>query len=88
MIDYTLLFTPLIITLIPILVALSKQIIPARYAVLYPMLATVLGPVLDYASTWLSAQPANPGRGLLMGMAAVALREIVDQLRKLPKNSC
>ena len=76
------LITPVIVALIPLLVALAKRWVPARYAVLYPVLATVLGPVLDWLSTWISAQPASPGRGVLLGMAAVALREVVDQARK------
>ena len=80
--DWTVLVTPVIVAVIPVLVALSKRLIPAKYAVFYPVLATVLGPALDYLSTWLSAAPASPGRGVLMGMAAVALREVIGQLRK------
>jgi hypothetical protein len=81
--DWTTLFTPLIVALVPILVILVKKVIPDRYAVFYPVAATVLGPILDYLSTWVTAQPASPGRGVLMGMAGVALREVIDQLRKL-----
>ena len=81
--DWTTLLTPLIVAVVPILVVLVKRVIPDRYAVFYPVAATVLGPILDYVSTWVTGQAAEPGRGVLMGMAGVALREIIDQLRKL-----
>ena len=80
--DWLTLLTPLIVALVPILVILFKQVIPARYAVFYPLIATALGPVLDYLSTYLTGLPASPGIGVLMGMAGVALRELVDQIRK------
>lgn len=81
--NWVTLLTPLIVALVPILVILAKQVIPARYAVFYPLIATALGPVLDYLSTYLTGLPASPGLGVLMGMAGVALREVVDQLRKM-----
>lgn len=81
--DWLTLLTPVIVALVPILVILFKKMIPDRYAVFYPLIATALGPVLDYLSTYLTGLAAAPGRGLLMGMAGVALREIIDQLRKL-----
>lgn len=82
--DWSTLLTPLIVAVVPIVVAIAKRWMPDRWTVLYPLLATALGPVFDYLSTWLTQQPASPGRGLLMGMAAVALREILDQARKGP----
>ena len=82
--DWSTLLTPVIVALVPVIVVLVKKVIPDKYAALYPVIATALGPVLDYASTWLSGQAASPGRGVLMGMAGVALREIVDQARKIP----
>lgn len=82
MTDWTALTTPAIIALVPLIVAAVKRWAPTRYTVLWPALATALGPLLDVASTYLTAQPASPGRGILLGMAGVALREVVDQLRK------
>ena len=82
--DWPAMLTPAIIALVPMIVALAKKWIPERFSVVLPLLATALGPSLDYLSTWLTAQPANPGRGVLMGMAGVALREIIDQARKMP----
>jgi hypothetical protein len=83
MLDWPTLLTPLIIALVPILTILSKKIVPDKYRVLIPVFAVLKGPLLDAAFTWLSQQPANPGRGVLLGMAGVALREIVDQARKI-----
>jgi hypothetical protein len=80
--EWTTLLTPLIVALVPILVILAKKIIPDKYAVFYPLIATALGPVLDWASTYLTSQAASPGRGVLLGMAGVAVREIVDQVKK------
>jgi hypothetical protein len=60
-----------------------KKIIPDRYAFVYPMIASALGPALDYLSTYATGAAVNPAKGLLMGMAAVALREMLDQLKKI-----
>lgn len=79
--DQTLL-TPIIVAVIPIVVMLAKKFIPERYTVLLPVLATVLGPAADWLSTLATGASANPVRGLLMGGAAVALREIIDQTKK------
>lgn len=82
--DWSGLVTPVIVAVIPLLVILAKKVIPDKYAAFYPLIATALGPVLEWGSTYVTQQAASPGRGLLMGMAAVALREIVDQIKKLP----
>ena len=77
------LMTPAIVIAVPLLVALLKRMIPAKWAPLYPVLAGALGPLLEYAGTYVTGQAAQPGNGLLMGMAGVALREVVDQLKKV-----
>ena len=82
--EWSTLLTPLIVALVPLLTMLGKRYLPARYKVMVLGLAVSLGPVLDYLSTWLSQQPASPGRGVLLGMAGVALREVIDQVRKGP----
>jgi len=83
-VDLGTLLTPLIVALVPLLTMLGKRYLPARYKVMVLGLAVSLGPVLDYLSTWLSQQPASPGRGVLLGMAGVARREVIDQVRKRP----
>lgn len=82
--DWTSLLTPIVMALIPALVALAKPWIPARLSVLYPVLATTLGPVADLALASLQARAADPKWGVMMGLAAIGLRELLDQARKIP----
>lgn len=77
------LMTPAIVVAVPLLVALLKRMIPAKWSPLYPVLAGALGPLLEYAGTYVTGMAAQPGNGLLMGMAGVALREVVDQFKKV-----
>ena len=77
------LMTPAIVIAVPLLVTLLKRAIPAKWSPLYPVLAGALGPLLEYAGTYVTGLTAQPGNGLLMGMAGVALREVVDQLKKV-----
>jgi hypothetical protein len=81
--DIGTLITPLIIAIIPIIVMVAKRFIPAQYSFIFPILATTLGPLADYLSTYVTGAPASPVKGLLMGGAAVALREIVDQVKQI-----
>lgn len=76
------LFLPLIIAVVPIIMAFGKKLIPVQYSALIPVVATALGPALDYGVSWLTGKAADPARGALYGMAGVALREIVDQVKK------
>lgn len=82
--DWTSLLTPLVIALIPVLVALCKPLVPARFTVLYPLLATTLGPLGDLALSYLQARAADPKWGLAMGLMAIGVRELIDQARKVP----
>lgn len=80
--DWSALLMPLIIATVPIIVIFAKKLIPAKYSVFYPVLATVLGPVLDYIAAWASSNPARPGLGVALGLAGVGLRELIDQMKK------
>jgi hypothetical protein len=75
--------TPLIVTvLIPLVMSQAKKLIPESWKPLIPTLAVALGPLADLAISWLTGKAADPALGLLYGGAAVALREIVDQVKK------
>lgn len=81
--DWASLITPAVIATVPLLTTLVKKYVPDRAKVGIPLIAVAFGPVLEAVAAGLQAQPASPGKGLLLGAAGVALREIVDQAKKL-----
>lgn len=80
--DWTSLITPAIIAAVPLIMSVVKKVIPDKAKVAIPVVAVAFGPVLDAVASGLQSQPASPGKGLLLGAAGVALREIVDQAKK------
>lgn len=81
--DWNTLFAPVVIALVPILVALLKRVIPPSQGWLYPLLATGLGALLDTVSSYASGTSLGPKWGAVLGLAGVGLREIIDQLRQV-----
>lgn len=81
-VDWNTLLTPVIVALVPVVVAIAKRWISPERKMAIVSIAIALGPLFDYASTWLSQQPASPAKGFAMGLAAVGLRELVDRARK------
>ena len=81
--DWSMLVTPAIVVLVPLLVLFIKKLIPPKAYIALPVIAAALGPGLDYLSTWLTAQAPSPGFGVAAGLAGVGLREFVDQGRQL-----
>lgn len=84
MTNWTSLLTPVVVGLIPFLVAAAKPWIPPRLTVLYPLLATTLGPLGDLALSYLQSRAADPKWGVAMGLMAIGVRELSDQARKIP----
>jgi hypothetical protein len=76
------LLTPIVLVVVPLLVAALKRAIPPGHAYLIPILATMLGAALDTLGQLVTANAITPGLGTAVGLASVGLREIVDQLRK------
>lgn len=75
---------PLIVTLVPVLVAGIKKLVgPATW--LLPLLAGLLGVLADLAAAYVMHRPVSPAWGLALGMAGVGLREAVDQLKQAAK---
>jgi hypothetical protein len=75
---------PLLITgLVPLLIALTKLALPMVPKWLPPILAPLLGLVLGYVESLLTAGNFNPLNMALYGALGVWLREVVDQLKKL-----
>ena len=82
--DWKVLLTPLIIAAVPVIVIVVKRFIPAKWSVAYPLAAAALGPALDWLVGYLADQSVGARWGVVLGLAGVGLREIVDQLRKFP----
>ena len=82
MLDWQSLMGPVVIALVPIIVALLKKLIPESMSWLFPVLATVLGAALDTLSQYTTGISRGPAAGAALGLAGVGLREVIDQLRK------
>ena len=81
--DWATLSTPVIIAIVPILVALFKKIAPAEsHKWLYPVMASAFGAALTAIDGALGNVGMTPLYGVLLGMAGVALREVIDQVKK------
>ena len=80
--DWSALLSPILVAVIPLVVALMKKFIPPERKMAVVSIAVALGPLFDYVSTYVTAQAASPGRGLAIGLAAIGLRELVDRARK------
>lgn len=80
------LLMPLIVAVVPLIIAVLKRWIPPSFYWTLPLLATGLGPLVDF----LSLKATGTGHGIIAGAAyglmGVGLRELVDQLKKLAKN--
>jgi len=73
----------LIPALVPVAIAMLKLMIPGIPKPWLPVLAPLLGGLLDAGTAYAGiSSGANPLVGALLGSAGVGLREIVDQLRK------
>jgi hypothetical protein len=73
---------PIIIAGVPLVTIFVKKLIPANLMALVPVIAVVLGPVLDYVVSWVIGKAADPTAGAMYGALGVVLREVVDQIKK------
>lgn len=80
--DYSTLFAPVVIALIPILVNFIKKAIPEKYGWITPLLATVLGPIADFISQKATGVGVGPVAAAALGLAGIGVREIVNQLKQ------
>lgn len=72
----------LIPVLVPLMIAAGKVLVPRIPGWLLPILAPVLGGIVDAAAAYASGGTANPVLSMALGSAGVGLREIVDQMRR------
>lgn len=82
--DWNTLLAPVIIAAVPILVLFIKKAIPERFTFVLPLIATALGPLLDFVSLKATGVGHGALSGVLYGMSGVALREVIDQVKKFP----
>jgi uncharacterized RDD family membrane protein YckC len=68
----------IIIPVVPVILAIMKQLIPKIPKMWIPIAAAVIGALAELAMGY----SGIPGWGAILGMAGVGLREIVDQIRK------
>jgi hypothetical protein len=73
---------PVIIAAVPVVVMFVKKLLPSSASPLIPLLAVVVGPVLDFGVSWLTGKAADPTAGAMYGALGVVLREVGDQIRK------
>lgn len=81
--DWTTFAMPVIVAVIPVIIAGVKKIVPPSWSWVYPLLATGLGAVLETVNAYATGAAASPGKGAALGLVAVGVREIIDQLKKL-----
>jgi hypothetical protein len=69
--------TPL---LVPLIIAVKKKFAPLIPSWALPILAPVLGMILDYVNTLATSHQSNLLLAALLGLAGVGVREVKDQL--------
>ena len=67
---------------VPTLIMLLKMAVPAVPKVALPIVAPLLGALIDIGLSLAMGQSTNPFIGAVLGSAGTGLREIVDQLKK------
>lgn len=70
----------LIPLLVPLIVAASKYFLPSVPGWMLPIIAPILGALLNYISTITLGTDASPLLGAALGSAGVGIREIIDQV--------
>ena len=83
--DWVTLLPGLIPVIVPLVLYGVKLLIPKVPKALLPILAPVLGGLVDAGLAYASGTAANPILGAALGSAGVGLREIVDQVKAAAK---
>lgn len=83
--DTTLVLT-LIPVVVPLLVYLTKRVVPKMPRWTLPILATGLGVALDVANGYVTGGKVDPVVGALLGASGVGVREVIDQVKSRIKN--
>lgn len=67
---------------VPVLIAVAKYFLPRVPLWLLPILAPVLGALIDFLTALATGNAANPLIGALFGSAGVGVRELLDQVKQ------
>ena len=73
---------PLIAALVPLVVAFIRRMLPSIPKSLLPILAAVVGPVVDQLLALIPTMNAIGWQAALLGLAGVGVREVFDQSKK------
>ena len=73
---------PAIAVLVPLVVALIRQIAAFLPKWSLPIIAGALGPAIDQLLALLPTIDAVGSQSVLLGLAGIGIREVVDQTRK------
>jgi hypothetical protein len=79
--DLHALIAPVIIAVVPIVLAVGKRALGSA-TWLIPPIAAGLGALADALAAYLTNVPVTPHVGMALGLAGVGLRELVDQMKK------
>ena len=85
--DWTNLATLFIPIAVPLIIAGLKWATTKIPSKLLPILAPIIGALLDVGLAVATGHAANPVVGAILGSAGVGVREIKDQLFPAPKTS-
>lgn len=76
---------PLIAVVVPVVIAGIKLAWDRIPKFLLPVVAPFLGIAADFVISWGASVPMMGWKAALLGMAGVGLREVVDQVKRLPQ---
>ena len=82
--DLQTIWTPVIIVVVPIVVAYLKRFLGDRKEWI-PVLAAGLGAVAATATLYAGQSNLKPVAGLILGLAGIGLRELVNQFNMAPQ---
>lgn len=74
------LVTGLQVLVVPLLVSGVRKLLPEIPRIALPFAALVIGVLTDGFATWVAGGGFSPLRGAIVGLVAVALREIVSTI--------
>ena len=83
--DLSKLITSITMVLVPVLVWAAKKGMAFLPSWSLPLIAIVLGGLIDVLNGLATGSSAGPLWGAILGAAGVGLREVIDQLKKVAK---
>lgn len=79
--DWQILVQPMLMILVPLVISQAKRLVGAQTWLL-PIIAPILGAAADVLAHYATGVGVGTIQAMILGMAGVGLREVVDQLKK------